>query len=104
VVARPPEGERAIGGRPQPSDRQPRRAGRVRLWDPITGRLTAASKATPTGRRHSPFRPNGSRLATAGADRNVRLWDAIETQSVATLEGHTDRVDALAFFHPTAAT
>lgn len=43
------------------------------------------------------FSPDGQRLATASADRTVKLWDTASWKAVATLEGHTDSVAAVAF-------
>ena len=56
------------------------------------------------------FHPDGSRLATAGADRTIRLWDTITGESKAVLEGHSDAISALDFspdgedWHPEAVT
>ena len=43
------------------------------------------------------FHPDGSRLASAGADGTVRLWDAADGREVLTLRGHRDRVFGVAF-------
>ena len=70
--------------------------GTVRLWDPATGQPPPSSKATRAveGWR---FRPTDSQLASASNDRTVRLWDPATGQLTATLEGHRDRVQAVAF-------
>jgi WD40 repeat protein len=43
------------------------------------------------------FHPDGTRLATAGLDRAVWLWDLATGQEVARLQGHNDYVWSLAF-------
>ena len=43
------------------------------------------------------FHPDGKRLASAGRDRAIWLWDLATGQEVARLEGHTNYVFSLAF-------
>jgi WD40 repeat protein len=43
------------------------------------------------------FHPDGTRIASAGRDRAVWLWDPASGQEVARLPGHTNYVWALAF-------
>jgi WD40 repeat protein len=49
------------------------------------------------------FHPDGRRLATAGRDRAVWLWDLARGEEVARLPGHTSYVWSLAF-SPDGAT
>ena len=43
------------------------------------------------------FHPDGKRLASAGRDRAIWLWDLATGQEVARLEGHTNYVFSLVF-------
>ena len=43
------------------------------------------------------FSPDGHRLASAGNDQTVRLWDAATGQPIGPLTGHTGAVTGVAF-------
>jgi WD40 repeat protein len=43
------------------------------------------------------FSPDSTRLASAGQDRSVRLWDVATGTQVAQMDGHTDRVTVVAW-------
>jgi WD40 repeat protein len=43
------------------------------------------------------FHPDGSRIASGGRDRLVRLWDAATGEELVRLPGHSDYVFSLAF-------
>ncbi len=66
-----------------------------------TTELIFEDVATLTGHESSvravSFDPEGRRLATAGADRTVRIWDGISAELLKTLKGHQGPVNAVAF-------
>ncbi|MDA0917725.1 MAG: protein kinase [Planctomycetota bacterium] len=66
-------------------------------WD----RLRQTELATLTGHMGSvfdvQFSPDGTRLASAGADRTVKLRDVATGKVLLTLSGHTDRVNRVSF-------
>ena len=41
--------------------------------------------------------PNGKYLASAGADTNVRIWDAASSSTIFTYRGHTAEVESVAW-------
>ena len=43
------------------------------------------------------FSPDGSRLASAGADETVRIWDVFRGHELLSLRGPKDRVHGVAF-------
>jgi WD40 repeat protein len=79
--------------------------GEVKVWDVTTsteGRQ-AGGKEVHTFLGHNgavtrvAFSPNGNRLASAGLDGTVRLWDVVTGKSVRVLAAHKGGVSGLAF-------
>ena len=87
----------------------------VKVWDAATGQEARTLSATPDvalrrdgvsdsarprtirRRRSVAFSPDGTRLASAGADGTVKVWDTTTGQEIRTFAGHTGRVWSVAF-------
>jgi WD40 repeat protein len=71
--------------------------GEVVLFDAATG----AERARLDGHRdyvfHLAFNRDGSRLASCGYDRTIRIWDTATGRTVGVLREHTEAVYAVAF-------
>src|SRR5262249_50581560 len=69
--------------------------GAVKLWELSSG----VERPIPTGHgaKSLAFSPDGKRLATAGTDQAVKLWDTATGQEVLSLHGHTEWVFDVAF-------
>ncbi len=74
----------------------------VRLWQIDSGACQVLRGHTDEVFA-AAFHPDGTRLATAGRDRAVWLWDLARGEEVARLPGHTSYVWSLAF-SPDGAT
>jgi WD40 repeat protein len=43
------------------------------------------------------FSPDGARIASGGADKSIKLWDAASGRLLRTFDGHSDTVGSVAF-------
>ncbi|HUH02405.1 MAG TPA: WD40 repeat domain-containing protein, partial [Kofleriaceae bacterium] len=97
LVAIPPgRGDRAIAFSPDGAQLIAAADSDLRMWDAGTGRELRVTRAHDRVLA-AAFSPDGTRIATAGTDHLVRLWDAAGGGEVATLRGHRDAVSAIAF-------
>lgn len=68
----------------------------VRIWDLSSGKSTQPVKGLKASVARVLFNPDGKRLATAGSDKVVRLWD-VETGKELTALPSPDQVTVIAF-------
>jgi WD40 repeat protein len=67
-------------------------SGEVRILDADSGRQVWSLKGHTLNVTDCVFNPDGQRLATASADKTIRLWDLLTGQEVLKLSGHPDFV------------
>jgi eukaryotic-like serine/threonine-protein kinase len=68
----------------------------------MTGRYSSRSgnqtvTGNPAGAISVAFSPNGSRIASAGSDGTVKVWDAATGRETLTIKGHKGGVSSVAF-------
>jgi WD40 repeat protein len=70
-------------------------SGAITIWDLTTG--VERFSLPGHGAKDMAFSPDGKRLATAGTDLTVRIWNVASGQEALTLRGHSDYVRTVAF-------
>jgi WD40 repeat protein/serine/threonine protein kinase len=79
------------------------RDGTVKLWDPVEGKLIRTLTGDTESRESAnalfclAISPDGTRIAAAGADQRVWIWDASTGTALARLSGHDGSIWGLAF-------
>jgi WD40 repeat protein len=71
--------------------------GDIRLFDALSGRLSAVLSGHERVVYDLAFSGDGTRLASAGADRTAIVWDLEARRALATLRGHGQRITRVAF-------
>ena len=81
----------------------------VRLWEPSTGHPFATLEGHSSSVLSVACSPDSSRLASSGGafmgsflgfgDRTIRIWDLASGRLIASLQGHTDTVNCVAWSH-----
>ena len=67
------------------------------VWDTLTGTLLHRLQGHAERAVTLAFAPGGTRLASAGWDKQAKLWDLRTGQEVLTLAGHRDGIMTLGF-------
>lgn len=78
---------------------QPGRLGEVRLVDPNDGKLLGVLCSMPDVVLDAAFDAQGKRLAVAGTDATVRIYDVAERSLQMEITSHSDWVHAVAWSH-----
>lgn len=73
------------------------RADGVEIFDTRTGKLSGWLVGHPGVVKALAFSPDGSRFASGGADRVVRVWDTESRKILLSLGGHTSAVESVEF-------
>jgi WD40 repeat protein len=69
------------------------------VYDAASGALLTDLPVGAMGDQVVAWHPDGERLAVAGSDPRIQVWDVAARRQLATLEGHAQRVTTLTF-HP----
>src|SRR5262249_49478619 len=69
------------------------------VYDSVSGELIAELPVGPMNNQVVSWHPDGERLAVAGSDPRIQIWNVKAKRKVAILEGHVQHVPVLTF-HP----
>jgi WD40 repeat protein len=66
------------------------------IWDAQSGKQVSSIR-TGFDLQAIALSPDGTKVAAAGADKSIRVWDVASAQLVKTLSGHKDAITSIAF-------
>jgi serine/threonine protein kinase/WD40 repeat protein len=69
------------------------------VYDVASGTVVAELPVDAIGNQTVAWHPDGERLAVAGSDPRIQIWNVADKRRAATLEGHVQHVPAVTF-HP----
>jgi hypothetical protein len=69
----------------------------IDTWDAASGNEKGKLEGHGDALWAVAYSPDGSKLATAGADRTIKLWTTSDSKEFATLSGHKDWVTSVGF-------
>jgi WD40 repeat protein len=67
------------------------------VWDALTGRELGRLEGHQGAVWSAAWSPDGSLIATAGGDGDVRIWDAVESIQLSLIHAHEDAVRSVAW-------
>lgn len=89
TAALSPDGQRLVS---------PLRNDRIAVWNLTSGEQQLVMQGRHDWQiKHVAFSPDGSTVATASMDKTAKLWNANTGKLLATLKGHTDRLEYVTY-------
>lgn len=99
VLANHPDRVRAVAWSPDGSRLATTSSDAVRIWNPGNDEVTLLTGLTDLVRTVA-WSPDGTLLAAGDFDGNIRLWDTVTGQTIATLLSGANGVDAMTWAPP----